>query len=231
MVNSPLTTSGLCFVLSNAADFKDIKPWTKWPGVVSSSTEHLKKVPSVIAYASENPDLDHDVFGYEVESWMKSCSWSKLLLDQKALATEYDDPNLMKAASNGLMHIPQGKTAKMVVTDYLKHIHRMFTEAINQLGLEANELTRSLPMDIWLTVPASWSDEAKWATREAALAAGFASRQFDQVYLISEPEAAAHLALKDSLYHVNELVKVSVACPEAHRILTQWLGRYRYPCV
>jgi hypothetical protein len=57
---------------------------------------------------------------------MVSYSWTKMLLDQKAVPTEYDDPDLMKAASNGLMKLPSGKTAKDVVTDYLKGMHKMF---------------------------------------------------------------------------------------------------------
>jgi molecular chaperone DnaK (HSP70) len=141
---------------------------------------------------------------------MVSYSWTKMLLDQKAVPTEYDDPDLMKAASNGLMKLPRGKTAKDVVADYLKGMHKMFMKGLLEKGLVTeDEAYPSIPMEIYLSVPATWSDEAKWATRTAALDAGFGTRPGDQLKLIAEPEAAAHLALKDSVHHVDDLVKVS----------------------
>ncbi|KAL2673962.1 hypothetical protein Neosp_012408 [[Neocosmospora] mangrovei] len=65
----------------------------------------------------------------------------------------------------------------------------------------------NLPVDFWLTVPATWSDAAKRLTMEAARDAGFASRPNDRVRLITEPEAAAHLALKSSIHHVQDLIE------------------------
>ncbi|KAF3480439.1 heat shock 70 kDa protein 12A [Arthroderma uncinatum] len=52
-------------------------------------------------------------------------------------------------------------------------------------------------MEFWFTMPAIWSDKAQHATREAAKRAGFGSRPGDEIYMISEPEAAAIAALKD----------------------------------
>jgi len=197
------TFSGISFVLSNASDFKDIKPWTAWPGGPSENNDHLQKAPSRYAYAFENDDLTSDVWGYEVEAGMTSCLWTKLLLDQSAVSTEYDDPNLMKAAANGLMRLPRGKTAKDVVTDYMKGLHAMFVKAVSAVW--GDDL--SFPIEFWLTVPATWSDQAKWATRAAAMDAGFGARLGDEINLIPEPEAAAHLALKSSIHHVDDLVK------------------------
>ncbi|KAF2462663.1 uncharacterized protein BDR25DRAFT_320566 [Lindgomyces ingoldianus] len=202
------TFSGICFILSNAADFSDTKPWHKWPGGPSEDCDYLQKAPSRISYASENADLDHDIWGYEVEAGMVSYSWTKLLLDQSALPSEYDDPDLKKAAADGLMRLPPGKRPVDVVADYLTGLYRMFTQAIREIGLLADdELTLPMPMEFWLTVPATWSEEAKWATRSAAIRAGFANRPGDEINLIAEPEAAAHLALKDSIHNVNNLVK------------------------
>ncbi|ORY17909.1 hsp70-like protein [Clohesyomyces aquaticus] len=204
------TYSGLCFVLSNAADFKDIKAWHKWPGGPSEHNEYLEKAPSRMAYASENSDLDQDAWGYEVDAGMTSYSWTKLLLDGSALKSEYDDPDLEKAAANGLMKLPQGKKAVDVVADYLKGMHRMFQQGMKDVGILAeDELTLPMPMEFWLTVPATWTEEAKWATRSAAIRAGWASRPGDEVNIITEPEAAMHLALKDSLNSVSDLIKVN----------------------
>jgi len=203
-----LTSKGISFVLTNAADFKDIKPWHVWPGGPSANSEYLQKAPSRIAYAAENDDLTHNVWGYEVEPGLLSCSWTKLLLDKSAPATEYDDPDLMMAAADGLMRLPPGKTAKDVVTDYLRGMYKMFWRALKDTGLLGDgELELPMPVEFWITVPATWSEEAKWATRSAAIAAGFGSRPGDEINLIPEPEAAAHLAFKDSLHHVDDLVK------------------------
>lgn len=110
----------------------------------------------------------------------------------------------MKAAANGLMRLPQGKTAKDVVTDYMKGLYAMFVKAVSAVW--GDDL--SFPIEFWLTVPATWSDQAKWATRAAAMDAGFGARLGDEINLIAEPEAAAHLALKSSIHHVDDLVKV-----------------------
>ncbi|RKL00215.1 hypothetical protein BFJ68_g12900 [Fusarium oxysporum] len=200
------TYSGLSFALSNAADFKDIHPWTKYPGSSTHIAEHCHKAPSWVAFKDENPDLDENAWGYQIEPGMKTYAWTKLLLDDQALATEYDDPDLNKAAGNGLMRLPSGRTAKDVVTEYLKGMHSMYRKAvIEKIGEDKLE---NLPVDFWLTVPATWSERAKLITRAAALDAGFASRPIDRLSLITEPDAAAHMALKSSIHHVEDLIDV-----------------------
>jgi hypothetical protein len=139
---------------------------------------------------------------------MKSYSWTKLLLDQNALRSENDDPGLQRAVAGGVMRLPRGKTAKDVVGDYLRGIYKMFMDAIVE-KLGGSDILKITPMEFWLTVPAIWSDEAKAATRAAAKAAGFGSRPGDEINLIPEPEAAAHLALKSSIHHTSDLVKVT----------------------
>lgn len=206
-----MVEKGFSFAFTNAAGFEDIKPWTDWSCGNNENNERFSKTPSRIAYASENPDLNHSmVWGYEVEPGMVSCSWTKMLLDQSAPLTEYDDPNLMKATANGLMRLPRGKTAQQVVTDYMRGLFKAFTRAAEIHGMITVD-GPVMPMEFWVTVPATWSDEAKIATRTAALAAGFGAGTEDEVNLITEPEAAAHLALKDSIHHVDDkLVKVGL---------------------
>jgi hypothetical protein len=203
-----LTPKGISFVLTNAADFKDIKPWHAWPGGPSTNNEYSQKVPSRIAYAAENDELSRDVWGYEVEPGLCSYSWTKLLLDRSALTTEYDDPDLKMAAANGLMRLPPGKTAQDVVTDYLRGMCKMFQGALRDTGLlQGGELELPMPIEFWLTVPATWTEEAKVAVLSAAKAAGFGSRPGDEINLIPEPEAAAHIAFKDGIHHVNGFVR------------------------
>lgn len=201
------TYSGLSFARSNAADFKDIYAWTKFPGASSYMATHCEKAPSRIAYQSENPaDLEQDVWGYQTEPGLKTYSWTKPMLDDSALPSEYDDPNLRGSVGDTLMQLPAGKTAKDVVTDYLRGMYAMFQTAVEERF--GRENFRDMPMDVWLTVPATWSEKAKILTQAAAKDAGFASRSFDRIMLIPEPEAAAHMALKTSFNHVHDLVEV-----------------------
>lgn len=204
----PLTQlQGIAFAHSNNSDFKDIRPYTAWPGGPSENYDHLEKAPSVYAYARENSDLDEDAWGYEVQPGMVSCSWTKLLLDKNALRTRDDDPDLADAIKSGIFRLPRGKKPIDVVTDYLRAVYNMFWGVlIEKLG--GSDILDVTPIEYWLTVPAIWSDEAKHLTAKAARTAGFGSRKEDKLSLISEPEAAAHLALKSSLSKTDDLVKV-----------------------
>lgn len=145
----------MSFALTSAADFKDIKPWTKYPGSSSHDAEHCEKAPSIVAYASENEEfLDQNAWGYEVEPGMICSAWTKLHLDSVSLPSEFDDPDLKKSASSALMRLPRGKTAKEVVTDYMRGMNKMFTDNIVHI-LGGRDKLRLLPMDVWVTVPAT----------------------------------------------------------------------------
>lgn len=192
---------------STASDFKDINLYTAWPGGPRENYDHLEKAPSVLAYARENEDLADDAWGYQVTPGMASYSWTKLLLDKNALQSESDDPALQNVIHSGMLRVPDGREAVDVVADYLKCIYTMFWKVlIEKLG--GRDILDVTPIEFWLSVPAIWSDEAKFATRDAARRAGFGVRRGDQINLISEPEAAAHLALKSSLSKTDDLVKV-----------------------
>ncbi|KAL6811160.1 actin-like ATPase domain-containing protein [Trichoderma sp. SZMC 28013] len=199
------TYSGLSFALSNATDFKDIFPWTKYPGSSSHSAEHSVKAPTRVAFMDENPELEDNAWGYQVEPGMKAYAWTKLLLDQSSLMSEYDDPDLYSPSGMDVMQLPKGRSAKDVVTEYLRGMKAMFDDAVKEhLGSHKIE---NLPIEFWLTVPASWSEKAKLLTKSAARDAGFATRRMDKIMLISEPEAAAQLALKSSLHRIESFVK------------------------
>jgi hypothetical protein len=197
---------GLSFALSNAADFKDVFPWTKYPGAASHQAEHCVKAPTRIAFADENPDLEENAWGYQVEPGMRMYALTKLLLDVSSLQSEYDDPDLYLGGGNEMMRLPKGKSAKDVATEYLRGMYKMFegvrNEKFSSQGLD------ELATDFWLTVPASWSEKAKLLTKNAAIDAGFANKSVDRIMLIAEPEAAAHYALKSSVHHLQSFVRV-----------------------
>ncbi|WAO95663.1 Hypothetical protein NCS54_01329700 [Fusarium falciforme] len=201
------TYSGLSFAMSTATDFKDIKAWTAYPGASFHQSEHCEKAPSLVSFDDENGgESGRDLWGYQVEPDMKAYAWTKLLLDDSARASEYDDPGLKKAMGSGMMKLPQGRTAKEIVTTYLRGLNTMYQGVVvDKFGQAYFD---NLPVDFWLTVPATWSDAAKQLTIEAARDAGFASRPHDRVRLIAEPEAAAHLALRSSIQHVQDLIEV-----------------------
>ncbi|KAK8190110.1 hsp70-like protein [Phyllosticta capitalensis] len=187
------TFSGISYVASNETSADKIEILSQWPG-----TRHtVSKVPTSIAYASENPHLNADAWGFAVALDSVSYTWTKLLLDGSATIAENDDPALKDLFGKGMMKLPPGKTAKQVCTDYLRGLSEYLSATLcKKFSREVYSIT---PVELWLTVPAIWSDAAKDATRNAAVAAGFASRSFDRIHVIPEPEAAALAALKPHL--------------------------------
>lgn len=137
---------------------------------------------------------------------MTMCSLTKLLLDASTLESKHDDPDLYLAGASHLMRLPDEMTAKDVATAFLRCMHKMFDEALKEKFSPQSLI--GLPMEIWLTVPASWSERAKLLTKNAAIDAGFAARSIDKIMLIPEPEAAAQFALKSTINRYQDFVKV-----------------------
>ncbi|KAK3368365.1 hypothetical protein B0H63DRAFT_514992 [Podospora didyma] len=206
------TYSGLSWVLSNRTKVDDVEIVKSWP----NSPGTVAKVPTVVAYASENRNdkmhLTEDKFGFCVTGDMKSYSWTKLLLDQDALAnTEFDKPSLKHYFGSGLMALPRGKSAQDVCTDYMRFLYDCLIQRLEAKSVKL----RITPMEVWLTVPAIWSDKAKQATILAARSAGFASRNYmgDTISVITEPEAAALTVLKPKLdVNVKTMSKNILVC-------------------
>ncbi|KJX95901.1 Hsp70 family protein [Zymoseptoria brevis] len=187
------TYSGVSFVTTDKSSIDDIHVVSSWP---SQDAQSLWKVPTRIAYANENERrrLRADAWGCSVRPDMVSCSWTKLLLDNQATSSEHDDPYLRYAIEEGLLHIPKGKTPQEVCADFLgKLYHHVLEKIAAQIG---EEFLNSTPIDCWVTVPAVWSDRASDMTVDAAKAAGFGCRPGDNVYMITEPEAAAIATFK-----------------------------------
>ncbi|KAK8235089.1 hypothetical protein HDK90DRAFT_524724 [Phyllosticta capitalensis] len=188
------TYSGISYVTSNAKSTDQIEIINSWPG--------SDEVPTRISYSAENPGHKSDKWGFTVSSSSISYSWTKLLLDGNTTLTEFDDPSLRDLFGQGMMRLPYHKTASQVCSDYMKALQEHMVQTLcKKFG---NRLYDTTPIDLFLTVPAIWSDAAKNATREAARLAGFANRSFDTVTIISEPEAAALAALKPHL-EINSL--------------------------
>lgn len=185
---------GVSWAESTKTRLEDINVINTWPGHRDSTW----KVPSRIAYASENKNkIPADQWGFQVSPNLMCYSWTKLLLDKSAQLTGYDDPSLKDLFGSGLMSLPKGKSAQSVIEDYFREL---YVYLIHQLEKKMGAgVFNATPMEIYLTMPAIWSDQAQLATRKAAEAAGFGSRPYDSIFMIKEPEAAALSAIKPHL--------------------------------
>ena len=181
---------------ATAKDPSDITLISTWPGPTRDA-ETVLKTPSRIAYSTDNPRVGSTRWGYQVEPGMTAYSWTKLLLDKGIRLTEFDDSALEDETRAGMLRLPDGKTAVDVVSDYLSKVYQHILASIAKRITD--ESLRITPLEFWFTIPAIWSDQAQHATRTAAQRAGFGStvdRPNDKFFMISEPEAAAVMAIK-----------------------------------
>lgn len=142
--------------------------------------------------------LQENQWGYRAVAPMVMCSWTKLLLDASTRPAENDDPRLASQIDECRLRLPSHRDAKGVATDFLRELYaHLEYRLVKSLG---QNVLDSIPMDVWLTVPAVWSEQAKNATKDAAKEAGFGARPGDTISVISEPEAAA-------VSHLTEVTK------------------------
>jgi hypothetical protein len=162
----------------------------------------MEKVPTRIAYKTENQDFQTDVYGYDVRPGLVGYAWFKLHLDKNTKETKFDDPHLYKSVGLGIGKLPPGVSAVDINADYLSFVYREAIAFINnRIGAQ---MVREIPIHFHLTTPALWSLEARSHTREAATRAGFGTRCNtigiqDQLHMIDEPEAAAIAAITTTL--------------------------------
>ncbi|KAI9035355.1 Hsp70 family protein [Aspergillus affinis] len=146
------------------------------------------------AYPEDNPGLVQNGvrWGHQVAPTMSAASWTKLLLTDEGATVS--DEDLQWAIAVGVSHLPGGRSPVQVVADYLHMLYE-------QLGIFVREDLAKDPegwgipldliqMQVWLAVPAAWSEIPREDLRRAASRAGFGSRAGDQLSLLTEPEAA-----------------------------------------
>lgn len=197
---------GFAYVYSQQSNASIIEVVNEWPG---NSSGYLQKVPSQIAYTAENSRLDKDLWGYEIPPNAQRQCWTKLLLDDKAHVSEFDDPNVKDSTRSSILTLPEGKSPEDVVSDFLSHLYK------HCMGLLEKRMTAGVlnatPIEFWFTMPAIWSDEAQYVTKRAAERAGFGkspSRNHDSINMITEPEAASIAALKSTSGKWDDLLEV-----------------------
>lgn len=189
-----LTLLAITFARSDATSTNNIQVISTWP----DSRGQSLKAPTTLAYSAENkPKLTADQWGFQVDPNLQSYTWTKLLLDKHAQPAKFDDPLLRDRHGDGLLRLPEHKSAQDVVEDFLRELY-VFTVTELERHFD-REVFRRMAMKCWITMPAVWSDEAQAATRDAARGAGFGSRANDTVFMIWEPEAAFLTAIAPHL--------------------------------
>ncbi|XRM43911.1 hypothetical protein ABZX51_007067 [Aspergillus tubingensis] len=193
-VDCGTTYSGVSWIHPEAED--DVQFVDKWPGRAPADT--LTRVPTRIAYQDENDSLDKTkAWGYEVGTEHVAASWTKLLLEpgvEEEIAENSDNEGWV--ASVGIFTRPGGRDPTRIIQDFLqllrKHAEAQIRKKCKELGYAI------LPFVYVYTVPATWSDIAITALKQAASKAG--CRGIDgSIYplIISEPEAALTTMIND----------------------------------
>lgn len=120
---------------SDKKSIDDIQIISTWPGELSTAY----KTPTRIAYDAENRNFQgSSKWGFEVEPRHTSYSWIKLLLDKNATAGQYDDPSLANLSAEGMLQLPNNRTAPEVCEDYLREV---FNYVSNKLKRQVGETT------------------------------------------------------------------------------------------
>ncbi|ORZ10128.1 hypothetical protein BCR42DRAFT_494628 [Absidia repens] len=172
------TYSGCCYAFTKDTfdDFQDITAWPKQRNAA------YPKTPTVIMYKKDSQ---------EVKSWGDAARIQSERPNLEDHLLEKFKLHLDEAMSTAsLCQLPNGLTPLQVIADYLRSLHEYICLTMKR-GFAQNYAPHQYRY--CLTVPATWSDQAKAVMREASIMAGLIDRQdpSERLTLISEPEAAA----------------------------------------
>ncbi len=159
------------------------------------------KIPTAILYDAEG----------NVQQWGQAAETTKL---QDKIPKGWQYCNRFKlrldenfTSSKQLSGLPTGKEFVDVIADYLREMHKY----VLTLALVDPKYTRD-QIQYTLTIPASWTPDAKRYMRSAAIHAGLVGIEdpSERLILVSEPEAALVSCLKT---HPNiEMSKTVMIC-------------------
>jgi hypothetical protein len=174
---------------------------TEWPGMTFSN----EKFPSKIAYGTQFEGGFE--WGNQIKIRTKHEIWTKLLLDETMkrdemklileLLTGNKTENKHLKSDDGKdddrpLAYP-GKDPVKIVGDFLSGVKKHVMFCLERIY--GKSLLREFEIELVVTVPAVWSDEAKNLTCQAVSKAGFDSDSI-KLSIIAEPEAAAIYTLK-----------------------------------
>jgi molecular chaperone DnaK (HSP70) len=160
---------------------KNIAVIKDWP------SRHTKigtkeKVPSEIAYTPDGTQ-----WGSLIAPNIQRHMWTKLDLDSPQIGEAAKILNELSLSAKG-----PSKQAVDIVADFLTQVKDHLIKNLEERY--GNQLSKTLPITLVVTVPAVWSDAAKDRTLQAVRKAGFDTPGFPnlkRVVTTTEPEAAA----------------------------------------
>ncbi|KAK5994655.1 Chaperone DnaK-like protein [Cladobotryum mycophilum] len=180
------TFSGIALAL-HGTSYSDIQIHHGYPTALSYHVVDPKRVPTTVAY---------DV------------KLGELLLDESPTRSDFDDPNLNRFNLVGMMRVPADKFPRDVAKEFFARLHGEYTRAATSF-LKTNNLDR-IPVNFWISVPASWNDRARDLIVNIAKSAGFATRPTERIHIISEPEAAAYADLNTLTVHLARNMRIMI---------------------
>lgn len=195
---------GVNYAWTNFNDDSEIVAIKQWP-TYGKQGGFAAKAPTQIAYAEDNEGIPKNCWGYQLRPGMARYSWMKLILDEDAHQTPYDDPDLQRDIKEGILKVPKDKSARSITADYFRELYAFTMEKLQH---DYPEMLGITPIKFWFTMPAIWSDKAQVTTLDAAREAGFGSRPDDEMCMITEPEAAALATLSSETLRYGDLIQV-----------------------
>ncbi|RJE20277.1 hypothetical protein PHISCL_07386 [Aspergillus sclerotialis] len=172
------TSTGVSYALTGSSQCNEVISIQKWPPNCPGL-----KVPSLVACAGSP---GRSLWGFEVRPGMKSFAWTKLLLDPTFNCDSFKVEIREVAGALGILKLPEDRDAEEVVTEFLRHVHQHVCGELKRFLFDTMSPGR-VPIEFWMTFPATWSEAVQSKLKRAASEAGFG----DKVFTVSEPEAAA----------------------------------------
>ncbi|KAL5115879.1 hypothetical protein ACEQ8H_006195 [Pleosporales sp. CAS-2024a] len=183
------TFTGVSFCETSSTNAGPLGPHIEvihdWPSCSKVITK--EKVPSEVAYLAGGLR-----WGANIPHEAKRHMWTKLELDPQ----NHDD--LTKIKRELFSYSPASHREPVdIIADFLMQVKtHLFKNLDNRYG---QDLWKTLPITLVVTVPAVWSDRAKDLTLQAVMRAGLDSLQFpqlDRTIVATEPESAAVYTIK-----------------------------------
>ncbi|KAJ5627461.1 hypothetical protein N7528_004888 [Penicillium herquei] len=163
----------------------------------SSEATASEKIPTVLAYTQENPNLQANEWGFEALGQRNLISWFKLFLDDDVVM-EIDSwraETMDWAFSQGIMSLPPERSSIDTISDYLRALQVRVWEHLNGEAAMTEKILETSTIKFCFTIPENWSTEARDDMLVAIRRAGFASRKFDEICLLTEADAVIVFAL------------------------------------
>lgn len=161
----------------------------------SGSQQNPVKIPTAIAYPSNNPRLKELKTGNDIDAELDACAWFKELLNSNQHPEYLDDPLQHSAIGECLSKLPPDIHPATAARDFIMDMNRQFLRMLK--GHFGERFVAQSEIRYMLTHPARWSEQAKYLLRTAAKDAGLLNGSNCDVSLMTEPEAAMLASLKE----------------------------------